>query len=216
MTQFWYHSNLKPRYWKRYPLRIKAWIEWWPTQDSGYFGLVLTLASDGWRHSARDATLWPCLIPENPWCHLQTRTSHSKRQSLTYLTCLGKIMLCTQTSTLAGNGEPPFDSLEYNSFLQDCGVKKCISSVHYPQSNSRTELAVKTVKRTLMNCIDGYGHLNHDRAARAMMTHKNIPHQNHGLSSAEMYGRAMIQIYKRWRKTKELRERVIAKRQLLN
>ena len=78
-----------------------------------------------------------------------------------------------------------------------------------------------------MDCIDGYSHQRHDQTVRAMMTHRNTHHQDVGLSPAEMlYGRALKdhirifrekhQIQKRWRETKELRERVVAKRHLLN
>ena len=106
-------------------------------------------------------------------------------------------------------------------------MKKRISSAHYPQSNSRAELAVKTAKRTLIDDTDGYGRLRHDLAALAMMTHRNTPHQDLGLSPAEMlYGREIrdylpilrdkYQIHKRWRKIRELRERVMAMRHLLN
>ena len=49
------------------------------------------------------------------------------------------------------DGGPSFDSLEYNSFSEDWGIKKCISSAHNPQSNGQAELAVKTAKRTLMS-----------------------------------------------------------------
>lgn len=128
---------------------------------------------------------------------------------------------------MSSDGGPPFDSREYNSFLEDWGVEKRTSSAYYPQSNGRAELAVKTAKRILMDCIDGYGRLRHDRAARAMMTHRNTPHQDLGLSPAEMlYGRTIKdhlpilrekhQIHKRWRETKELRERAMAKRHVLN
>ena len=125
------------------------------------------------------------------------------------------------------DGGPPFDSQGYKSFLEDWGVKKRMSSAHYPQSNGRAELAVKTAKRTLIDYIDGYGRLRHDLAAQAMMTHRNTPHQDLGLSPAEMlYGRVIrdhlpilrekYQIYKRWRGIRELRERAMAKRHLLN
>ena len=60
----------------------------------------------------------------------------------------------------------------------------------------------------------------------AMMTDRNTPHQDLGLSAAEMYGWSIKdhlpilhekhQIHKGWRKTKDLRERAMAKRHLLN
>ena len=60
-----------------------------------------------------------------------------------------------------------------------------------------------------------------------MMTHRNTPHQDLGLSSAEMlYSRVIrdhlpilrekYQIHKRWSEIRELRERAMAKRHQLN
>ena len=125
------------------------------------------------------------------------------------------------------DGGPPFDSQGYKSFLKDWGVKNQISSAHYPQSNGRAELAVKTEKIMLIDYTDGYGCLRQDLAGWAMMTHKNTPHQDIGLSPAEMqYGRVIrdhlpilrekYQIHRHWREIKELRERAMAKRHLLN
>ena len=102
--------------------------------------------------------------------------------------------------------------------LGGLGRKKRISSAHYPQSNGRTELAVKTAKRTLIDDTDGYGRLRHDLAARAMMTHRNTPHQDLGLSPAEMlYDRVIrdhlpilrekYQIHKSWREIRVERKR---------
>ena len=121
---------------------------------------------------------------------------------------------------ISSDGRPPFDSLGYKSFLEDWGVKKRISSAHYPQSNGRAELAVKTAKRTLIDYTDGYGRLRHDLAARAMMTHRNTPHQDLGLSPAEMlYGRVIrdhLPILREKYQIHKLRERAVAKRHLLN
>ena len=90
---------------------------------------------------------------------------------------------------ISSDGGPPIDSQGHKSFLEDWGGKKQISSAHYPQSTDRAELAVKTAKTTLIDSTDGYGRLRHELAALAMMTHRNTPHQEFGLSPAEMlYG----------------------------
>ena len=68
--------------------------------------------------------------------------------------------------------------MEYNFFWEDWGIKKRISSAHYPQNNGWIKLAVKTAKQLLMDCIDDYGHLRHNQAAWAMRMHRNTPHQD--------------------------------------
>ena len=91
---------------------------------------------------------------------------------------------------LSSDGGPPFDSQEYKSFLQRWGIKRRLSSAYYPQSNGRAELAVKSAKRILMDNTDSFGRLNHDKTARAFLTHRNTPVQGVGLSPAHMlYGR---------------------------
>ena len=51
---------------------------------------------------------------------------------------------------------------------------------------------VKTAKSTLTDSIYGYGHLRHERAAWAMMTHKDTSHHDFGLSPTEMlHGRVI-------------------------
>ena len=62
--------------------------------------------------------------------------------------------------------------------------------MHYPQSNGWAELAVKTAKRTLMDCIDAYGHLCNDQVAWAIIMYRNTPYQDFSLLPVEMlYGR---------------------------
>ena len=68
-----------------------------------------------------------------------------------------------------------------------------LSSAHYPQSNGRAEAAVKTVKRILLGNINSTtGDLDTDSAARAIMTHRNTPSQDTGVSPAVMlFGRPL-------------------------
>ena len=154
-----------------------------------------------------------------------------------------KIIWCTQTVTLAGWKKPRYHPGRLQLYARPYGIasahtvyrRKHIrmedhrlihwdtshswwigsSSAHYPQSNGRAELAVKTAKRTLIDYTDRYGHLRHDLAARAMITHRNTPHQVFGLSAAEMLNGRVIrdhlpifpekyQIHKRWREIKSI------------
>ena len=128
---------------------------------------------------------------------------------------------------ISSDGGPPFDSLEYNTFLRNWGVKKRTSSAYYAQSNGRAELAVKTAKRILADNTDSGGHLNHDRAARALLTHRNTPVQDLNMSPAMMlYGRVIrdhlpvlrdkYQIRPQWKEIAELRETALARRHMRN
>ena len=123
---------------------------------------------------------------------------------------------------ISTDGGPPFDSQEYNQFLDNWGIRKRTSSAYYPQSNGRAELAVKTAKRILADSTDSYGRLCHDRAARSLLTHRNTPIQDLNISPAMMlYGRVIkdhlpilqdkYQIHKRWREISRYRETAMAK-----
>ena len=128
---------------------------------------------------------------------------------------------------LSSDGGPPFDSQEYKSFLQRWGIKRRLSSAYYPQSNGRAELAVKSAKRILMDNTDSFGRLNHDKTARAFLTHRNTPVQGVGLSPAQMlYGRPIrdflpmllttMKVSPQWKDIREKREVAMAKRHIIN
>ena len=87
----------------------------------------------------------------------------------------------------------PFQGMEYTQFLQNWGIRQCLSSAHYAQSNGHPESAVKTAKQILLNNIDASGHLDCDRTARAFMTHRNTPVQDVGVSPAvTLFGHPII------------------------
>ena len=93
------------------------------------------------------------------------------KEGCSNMQCVKELVLhiwCTEE--ISSDGERQFDS-----FLEDWGIKKRILSTHYPQNHGQVKLAIKTAKRTLMDCIDGYSHLCHDQTAQAMMTHRNTP-----------------------------------------
>ena len=91
---------------------------------------------------------------------------------------------------ISSDGGPPYNATEYKSFLKTWGITSRQSSAYYPQSNGRAETAVKSMKR----CLDGNvdlrnGGLDNEKVARAIMTHRNTPCQDTGISPAEMlYG----------------------------
>ena len=82
---------------------------------------------------------------------------------------------------ISSDGGPPFNSHDYNEFLKQWGIKKRISSAHYPQSNGRAEAAVKSMKRCIGDCGS-----DDDMMTRAIMMHRNTPNRETKISPAEM------------------------------
>jgi hypothetical protein len=92
---------------------------------------------------------------------------------------------------IASDGGPPYNSHEYDRLLKKWGISKRLSSAHYPQSNGRAEIAVKAMKRTLDGNVNPLtGDIDTDEAMKAIMTHRNTPSQEKGVSPSEiLFGR---------------------------
>lgn len=61
-----------------------------------------------------------------------------------------------------------------------------MSSIKYPQSNERAEVAVKSAKKIIRENTNADGSLNNDRAACAIMQHRNTPIAELGISPAQL------------------------------
>ena len=96
---------------------------------------------------------------------------------------------------LSTNGGPPFSAYSFQQFLKYWAVKQKISSVAYPQSNRRAELAVKTAKRLIRDCTGHQGSLDNDMAAQAILQYRNTPIQGIGLSPAQLLLHRRLQDY---------------------
>ncbi|KAK3719595.1 hypothetical protein QZH41_015737, partial [Actinostola sp. cb2023] len=93
---------------------------------------------------------------------------------------------------LASDGEPEFTASHTENFLQLWGVRHRVSSVAFPQSNGRAEVAVKTAKRLLKSNTGPTGSLDHDRFLRAMLQLRNTPDRDCNLSPAQIiFGRPL-------------------------
>lgn len=124
---------------------------------------------------------------------------------------------------LASDGGPPFNSQAFTQFLKDWGINSRRSSAYYPQSNGRAEAAVKSAKRILEGNIDPRtGSLNTENASKALLSHRNTPNQDTGISPAmALYGHPlkdhlpmMRPIRQEWQETLDAREAALAKRHL--
>ena len=87
---------------------------------------------------------------------------------------------------LGTDGGPSFTSSTFQEFLKTWCVRHRLSSVAYPQSNGRAELAVKTAKRIVKGNTGPQGSLDNDNVARAILQYQNTPIQSIGLSPAQL------------------------------
>ena len=74
---------------------------------------------------------------------------------------------------LTSDGGPQFTAGKTQDFLHAWGVRHRITSVANPHANCRAELAVKTVKRMLMDNITATGSLDVDKFQRALLMYRN-------------------------------------------
>lgn len=126
---------------------------------------------------------------------------------------------------LSSDGGPQFESREANQFFDAYGIHHRVSSVAYPHSNCRAELAVKSIKRLLTDNTGPNGSLDTDRVLRALLQYKNTPDPVTGMSPAQViYGRQLRDFtpvvpgeYRprdEWRQTMQRREDALSKRHI--
>ena len=88
---------------------------------------------------------------------------------------------------MSSDGGPPYNALEYETFLKAWGIEMRKSSTYYPQSNGRTEVAVKTAKHILLHNInDSTGEVYTVAVTRALLAHRNTPNHQDKMSPSEL------------------------------
>ncbi|XP_032241925.1 uncharacterized protein K02A2.6-like [Nematostella vectensis] len=93
---------------------------------------------------------------------------------------------------LSSDGVPEFTAKATEGFLRTWDVKQRLSSVSFPQSNGRAEVAVKTAKRLLLSNTGPTGSLDQDRFLRAILQLQNTPDPDCSLSPAQIiFGRPL-------------------------
>lgn len=93
---------------------------------------------------------------------------------------------------LSSDGVPEFTAKPTEDFLQLWGIRHRLSSVSFPQSNGRAEVAVKTAKRLFMSNTAPTGSLNHDRFLSAILQLRNTPDPDCNQSPAQIiFGRPL-------------------------
>lgn len=87
---------------------------------------------------------------------------------------------------ISSDGGPQYIAEDLKQFLKLWGCSHRLSSVEYPQSNGRAELAVKTGKRLIRENTSADGGVDTDRFARAMLQYRNTPLRDINLSPAQL------------------------------
>ena len=85
---------------------------------------------------------------------------------------------------LSSDGGPEFTAMSTKKVLKDWGTHHRISSVAHARSNGRAEVAVKSMKRLLMDNTGPSGNLNNDEFLRAILQYRNTPDTATGISPA--------------------------------
>jgi hypothetical protein len=124
---------------------------------------------------------------------------------------------------LASDGGPSLTAHQFQLFLRNWGVHHRLSSVGFPHSNCRAELAVKSAKRLIRENVGPGGELDCDKFARAMLQYRNTKLQGLGVSPAQiLFGRELRDflpfapgkggIRKEWQIVAEEREIALARK----
>ena len=124
---------------------------------------------------------------------------------------------------LTSDGGPQFTAGKTQNFLSSWGVSHRLTSVANPHGNCRAELAVKTVKRMLMDNTSPNGSLDVDKFQRAMLIYRNsVDPETKASPALIVFGRPIrdpIPIpmgrycpHTTWRETLVHREHALAKR----
>ena len=117
----------------------------------------------------------------------QIRAGTNEAGSQGLCKALRRIMITFGVPTeISSDGGPEFKAGETKSFFEKWGIRHRLSSVSFPSSNGRAELAVKTAKRLLMDNISPNGSLDNDGMVRALLVYRNTPDPGCKLSPAQI------------------------------
>ena len=124
---------------------------------------------------------------------------------------------------VASDGGLEYTASSTRRFLKDWAVRHRLSSAHFPHSNQRAGLGVKSAKRMLRENVSTTGRLDTDSFKRALLTHRNTPDRDTGMSPAQVIFGHLIRDFlpikpnlykprKKWLLTSKMRELALARR----
>ena len=93
---------------------------------------------------------------------------------------------------LTTDGESQMMCGEVQAWLKKMDVHHQTSITYLHHANSRAEIAVKSTKRILQDCLMKNGSIHNDKFLRAVLQYRNTPHQDCRRSPAQMiFGRTL-------------------------
>ena len=96
------------------------------------------------------------------------------------------------TEELSSDGGPEFVSKDTGDCLERWGERHRISSTYHPRSNGRDAVAVKAMKRLLLDNVCPNGDVDSEAYVRALLQFRNTPDADSGLSPAVVvFGRVL-------------------------
>jgi hypothetical protein len=116
-----------------------------------------------------------------------------KFDSKNFINCLRELFATWNIAEhITTDGGPQMMCEETQAWLKKMDIHHQPSSAYFPHSNSRAELAIKSTKRMMQDCMARNGSLDKDKFLRAVLQYCNTPHQDCKKSPAQMvFGRAL-------------------------
>ena len=122
---------------------------------------------------------------------------------------------------LTTDGGPEYVAGETKAFLERWDVNHRLTSAYHPGANLRAELGVRVAKRIIRENTGPKGTLDTDKVSRALLTYRNTPNKDIGMSPAQMlYGRRLrdhlpisigkLKQRKEWIRVKSQREEALS------
>ena len=93
---------------------------------------------------------------------------------------------------LTKDGGPEFGAGETRKFLERWDVKHRLTSAYHPRADLRAELGVRIAKRIVSENTGPGGTLDTDIVTRALLTYRNTPNKDIGLTPAQMLYRRRL------------------------
>ena len=87
---------------------------------------------------------------------------------------------------LSSDGRLEFTAKETQDFLQCWGVEHRLSSAYNPRSNGRAEVAVKAMKRLLLDNVGPTGEIDSEKYTCAILQFRNTPDSSSGVSPSQI------------------------------